>query len=81
MRHGREGLVGERPHSEIGLHAIRSGDSVGEHTIQFSTMGETLELVHKGSSRDSYAVGALSAAKFLATKNAGLYSMADVLGL
>lgn len=79
--YGREGLVGERPADEIGVHAVRAGDSVGEHTILFSTLGETMELVHKGSSRDSYALGALAAAKFLAGKPAGRYSMADVLGL
>ena len=79
--HGREGMVGERPQAEIGVHAIRAGDNVGEHTIIFSTLGETLELVHKGYSRDSYARGALLAAKFLANKPAGRYSMADVLGL
>ena len=79
--HGREGLVGERPANEIGVHAIRAGDNVGEHTILFSALGETLELVHKGYSRDSYARGALLAAKFLAGKGAGMYTMNDVLGL
>ncbi len=79
--HGREGIVGERPASEIGVHAVRAGDNVGEHTIIFSALGETMELVHKGYSRDSYARGALLAAKFLAGKSAGLYTMADVLGL
>jgi 4-hydroxy-tetrahydrodipicolinate reductase len=81
IAHGREGLVGERPESEIGMHAIRGGDNVGEHTIVFSALGETLELVHKGYSRDSYARGALLAAKFLTGKPAGLYTMNDVLGL
>jgi 4-hydroxy-tetrahydrodipicolinate reductase len=81
LRHGREGLVGERPAREIGIHAIRAGDNVGEHTIIFSALGETMELVHKSSSRDSYARGALEAAKFLAGKPAGRYTMADVLGL
>jgi 4-hydroxy-tetrahydrodipicolinate reductase len=81
IRHGREGLVGERPGDEIGVHAIRAGDNVGEHTIIFSALGETLELVHKGYSRDSYARGALLAAKFLSGKGAGTYSMNDVLGL
>lgn len=81
LRHGREGLVGERPTSEVGVHAIRAGDNVGEHTILFSTLGETLELVHKGYSRDSYARGALLAAQFLANRPAGRYSMNDVLGL
>ena len=81
IRHGREGLVGERPLDEIGVHAVRGGDNVGEHTIIFSALGETMELVHKGYSRDSYAIGALQAAKFLASKGAGSYSMADVLGM
>lgn len=79
--HGREGLIGERPATEIGVHAIRAGDNVGEHTILFSALGETLELVHKGYSRDSYARGALLAAKFLANRPAGRYTMDDVLGL
>jgi 4-hydroxy-tetrahydrodipicolinate reductase len=81
LRHGREGLLGERPQHEIGIHALRTGDNVGEHTIIFSTLGESLELVHKGYSRDSYARGALTAAKFLAGKPAGRYTMNDVLGL
>jgi len=81
LRHGREGLVGERPAREIGIHAVRAGDNVGEHTIIYSALGETMELVHKSSSRDSYARGALEAAKFLAGKPAGRYTMDDVLGL
>jgi 4-hydroxy-tetrahydrodipicolinate reductase len=81
LQHGREGLVGERPADEIGVHAIRVGDNVGEHTIVFSTLGETLELTHRAHSRDCYARGALQAAKFLAGKPAGRYTMDDVLGL
>jgi 4-hydroxy-tetrahydrodipicolinate reductase len=81
VRHGREGITGERPRNEIGVHAIRVGDNVGEHTILFSTLGETLELTHRGHSRDSYARGALLAAKFLAGKPAGRYTMNDVLGI
>jgi len=80
-RHGREGLVGERPHHEIGIHAVRVGDNVGEHTVVFSTLGETLELTIRAHTRDCYARGALQAAKFLATKGAGRYTMNDVLGL
>lgn len=79
--HGREGMVGERTANEIGMHAVRTGDNVGEHTIIFSTLGETMELVHKGHTRDAYVRGALQAAKFLATKAPGRYSMNDVLGL
>lgn len=79
--HGREGLIGERKPSEIGIHAVRGGDNVGEHTIIFTTIGETLELVHKGHNRDSYAKGALLAAKYIANRPAGRYTMDDVLGL
>jgi 4-hydroxy-tetrahydrodipicolinate reductase len=78
--HGRHGRPGKRPPTEIGYHAIRTGDNVGEHTIIFGLMGETIELNVKSHSRDSYALGAIAAAKFLASKKAGLYSMADVLG-
>jgi 4-hydroxy-tetrahydrodipicolinate reductase len=81
LRHGREGLVGERPAHEIGIHAIRVGDNVGEHTVIFSTLGETLELTHRAHARDCYVRGALQAAKFLAEKPAGRYTMRDVLGL
>jgi 4-hydroxy-tetrahydrodipicolinate reductase len=81
LRHGREGLVGERPADEIGVHAVRVGDNVGEHTIIFSTLGETLELTHRAHARDCYARGALQAAKFLAGRPPGAYTMADVLGL
>jgi 4-hydroxy-tetrahydrodipicolinate reductase len=81
LRHGREGLVGERSGNEIGVHAIRVGDNVGEHTIVFSTLGETLEISHRAHARDCYVRGALLAAKFLANRPAGRYSMDDVLGL
>lgn len=81
VRHGREGLLGERPAQEIGMHAVRAGDNVGEHTILFSTLGETMELVHKGHTRDAYVRGALQAAKYLATRPPGRYTMDDVLGL
>jgi len=81
LRHGREGLTGERPAGQIGMHALRIGDDVGRHSILFGTLGETLELVHEGNSRDSYAKGALEGAKFLAGKPPGRYSMNDVLGI
>ena len=80
-RHGREGRVGKRPHGEIGYHAVRTGDNVGEHQIIFGMMGETMEVYVRGHTRDSYVYGALAASKFLATQAAGLYSMADVLHL
>jgi 4-hydroxy-tetrahydrodipicolinate reductase len=81
IRHGRQGLVGERSADEIGIHAIRVGDNVGEHTIIFSTLGETLELSHRAHSRDCYARGALQAAKYLASRPPGRYTMNDVLGI
>ncbi|MCA9065744.1 MAG: 4-hydroxy-tetrahydrodipicolinate reductase [Planctomycetaceae bacterium] len=79
--HGREGRPGQRPRNEIGYHALRTGDNVGEHTIVFGLMGETIDLTVRGHTRDSYAYGALTAAKYIIRKQAGLYSMADVLGL
>ena len=79
--HGRHGRPGERPQTEIGYHALRTGDNVGEHTIVFGLMGETLDLVVRGHTRDSYAYGALTAAKFAVSQKPGLYSMNDVLGL
>lgn len=80
-RHGRSGRPGQRPHGEIGYHAVRTGDNPGEHTIIFALLGETLEISVRATSRDCYAHGALAAAKFLAGKPAGLYGMNDVLGL
>jgi 4-hydroxy-tetrahydrodipicolinate reductase len=79
--HGREGLVGTRPHDEIAYHAIRVGDNPGEHTIVFGLLGETIELTVRATNRDSYALGALAAAKYAANQGPGIYSMADVLGL
>lgn len=80
--HGRFGKPGGRPHDEIGYHAVRIGDNPGEHNIIFGLLGETIELTVKATSRDAYAVGALSAAKFLAGKEPGnLYGMDDVLNL
>jgi len=79
--HGRHGRPGRRPQTEIGYHALRTGDNVGEHTIVFGMMGETIDIIVRGQTRDSYAYGALMAAKFLIAKKPGLYTMADVLGL
>jgi 4-hydroxy-tetrahydrodipicolinate reductase len=80
-RHGREGRPGKRPHNEIGYHAVRVGDNPGEHTIVFALLGEMIEMTVRATNRDCYALGALAAAKFLAGKHAGMYSMKDVLGL
>lgn len=79
--HGRHGRPGKRPLGEIGYHAVRVGDNPGEHTIIFGLLGETIELSVGATNRDCYAQGALAAARFLAGKPAGAYSMADVLGL
>ncbi len=79
--HGRSGRPGARPRDEIGIHAVRAGDIIGEHTVIFATGGERIELVHRVSSRDGFCLGALRAAKFLAGKPAGNYTMAQVLGL
>ena len=78
---GREGMVGKRPVREIGVHAIRGGDVVGEHTVAFFGNGERVELTHKAHNRDNFARGAIRAAKFAATAKPGLYDMQDVLGL
>lgn len=78
--HGRSGITGERPRGEIGMHALRTGDNPGEHTVIFGLMGECLELSHRALNRDGFARGAIDAAKFLAGKPPGLYSMEDLLG-
>jgi len=78
---GRHGDTGERDPKTIGFHAIRGGDIVGEHTVMFAGAGERLELTVRSSSRMTYALGALRAAKFLAGRASGLYDMFDVLGL
>ena len=79
--HGREGEIGVRPRNELAYHAIRTGDNPGEHTIVFGVLGETIELTVKASNRDCYALGAITAAKFVAKQQPGLYNMYDVLGL
>lgn len=80
-RHGREGDTGARTAREIGFHAIRGGDIVGEHTVMFAGAGERVEISIRSQSRMTYALGALRAAKFLRGRRAGLYDMNDVLGL
>jgi 4-hydroxy-tetrahydrodipicolinate reductase len=80
-RHGRQGRPGQRPHGEIGYHAVRTGDNPGEHTVIFGLLGETIELTVRATNRDCYAHGALAAAKYLVGKPAGLYGISDVLGL
>jgi len=79
-RHGRLG-IGERAPGEIGIHSLRGGDVVGDHTVIFAANGERIELTHKASSRDTFANGALRAAIWVAKQKPGLYDMQDVLGL
>ena len=80
-RHGRVGIVGERTPSEIGIHSIRGGDVVGDHTVIFANTGERLELTHKASSRETFANGALRAALWVVKQKPGIYDMQNVLGL
>jgi len=80
-RHGRHGVVGERTRAEIGMHAVRGGDVVGDHTVIYAANGERVELTHKASSRDTFANGALRAAAWVVGRAPGIYSMQDVLGL
>jgi 4-hydroxy-tetrahydrodipicolinate reductase len=80
--HGRHGISDtERPGEQIGIHAVRGGDIVGDHEVSFATEGEVVELAHRATSRDTFAVGALRAAAWVAGRKPGLYSMRDVLGL
>lgn len=81
LRHGRKGITGERTLNEIGIHALRGGDVVGDHTVVFAANGERVELTHKASSRDTFANGALRAAQWVVKQKPGLYDMQDVLGL
>lgn len=82
VQNGREGITENiRSCSEIGMHAVRGGDIVGDHTVLFAGMGERIELRHMAHNRKTFAQGAVTAAKWLAAKSPGLYSMRDVLGL
>ena len=78
---GRKGETGTRKSGTIGVHAIRGGDVVGEHTVSFLTEGERLDLIHRASSREAFAKGVLLAAKFVSKKRSGFYNMRQVLGL
>ncbi len=80
-RHGRFGIVGERTPNEVGVHAIRGGDVVGDHTVIYAAVGERVELTHKASSRDTFARGALRASLWAHGRAPGIYDMQDVLGL
>lgn len=77
--HGRQGQTGERPLGQIGMHSLRIGDTVGEHTVSFGNLGETISIGHVAHSRDTFAAGALRAAKWILGKPAGIYTMQEVL--
>ncbi len=79
--YGRRGMVGERKPQEIGVHALRAGDIVGDHTVVFGGLGERIEITHRASSRDTFGWGAIRAARWVVTQKPGLYDMLDVLGL
>ncbi|MBC2608012.1 4-hydroxy-tetrahydrodipicolinate reductase [Pelagicoccus albus] len=81
LRHGREGITGERTEREVGMHSLRGGDVVGDHTVIFSDVGERVELTHKASSRAIFARGAVRAAAWSVGKKPGIYGIREVLGL
>jgi len=81
LRHGRKGITGERQPTEVGIHALRGGDVVGDHTVIFAGLGERIELTHKAGDRVIFARGALRAAQWVTTQKPGVYDMQDVLGL
>lgn len=81
LRCERCGMTGARPEGEIGIQAVRAGDIVGEHTVMFAGGGERIEITHRAHTRENFARGAVRAARWLAGKRPGLYTMADVLGL
>lgn len=79
--YGREGVTGERDPKTIGFATVRGGDIVGDHTVLFAGTGERIEITHKASSRATFAMGALRAARFLQSRQNGIFDMQDVLGL
>ncbi|MCG6976668.1 MAG: 4-hydroxy-tetrahydrodipicolinate reductase, partial [Acidiferrobacterales bacterium] len=79
--YGREGITGERDPKTIGFSTIRAGDIIGDHTVMFASEGERVEITHKATSRMTFAMGAMRAARWLSDRDAGLYDMQDVLGL
>ncbi len=81
LRHGRSGITAGRPPTEVGVHALRGGDVVGDHTVLFAALGERVELTHKASDRAIFARGAVRAAHWVIKQKPGVYDMQDVLGL
>ena len=74
-------MVGERSRQEIGIHAVRGGDIVGEHTVLFAGQGERFEITHRAHNRDTFACGAVRAALWVVKQKPGMYTMENVLGL
>lgn len=81
LRHGRKGITGARQPTEVGIHALRGGDVVGDHTVIFAALGERIEITHKASDRGIFANGAIRAAQWVVNQPPGVYDMQDVLGL
>lgn len=81
LRHGREGITGERTSTEVGIHSLRGGDVIGDHTVMFAALGERIELTHKASDRGIFASGSLRAAHWIVSREPGVYDMQDVLNL
>ncbi len=81
LRHGRSGITGERQSTEVGVHALRGGDVIGDHTVIYAALGERFELTHKASDRAIFARGAVRAAHWIVGQKPGVYDMQDVLGL
>ncbi|MDP9151234.1 MAG: 4-hydroxy-tetrahydrodipicolinate reductase, partial [Myxococcota bacterium] len=79
--HGREGRPGPRHSNEVGMHAVRGGDVVGDHVVSLMTQGERIELAHRATTRDVFAHGALRAARWIAGRPAGRYTLRDVLAV
>ncbi|HGE72112.1 TPA: 4-hydroxy-tetrahydrodipicolinate reductase [Candidatus Poribacteria bacterium] len=79
--YGRKGIIGERTVEEIGIHAVRAGDIVGDHIVLFGGIGERIEIIHRAQSRDPYVKGALRAAKWVVNASNGLHDISEVLGL
>jgi len=79
--YGRSGNIGQRPPNQIGMHALRVGDTIGEHEVHFGNLGETLVIKHSAHTRDTFVNGALRAAAWIVGKPPGLYDMNDVIGL
>jgi len=77
--YGRQGMVGERPRQEIGIHAIRGGDIVGDHTVLFAGIGERLEITHRAQNRETFVQGALRAARWVVNAPKGLHDIGKVL--